>query len=149
MSQSNTPAAQTGRETWQQSSKQNHEWIVGRIKTLLSHYPGPSVAPEVEREAMKDWLRMLAGFSQQDIEHGCAAWLRHQPRRRPTPGDIRAMAAEHGKAKKPEGRGDRSTLSRDELEILETRTIPLAREWLKIPGLAEHGRAFLDYWGEI
>lgn len=44
--------------------------------------------------------------------------------------------------------GDKSTLTRDELELLETKILPTARRWLTIPSLAEHGRQTLDYWGE-
>ena len=44
--------------------------------------------------------------------------------------------------------GDKSKLSGTELGILEDKVIPTARRWLRIPGLAEHGRKTLDYWGE-
>ena len=45
-------------------------------------------------------------------------------------------------------RGDRSTLSFDELELLENKILPTARRWLGIPGLADKARSTLDYWGE-
>ena len=45
-------------------------------------------------------------------------------------------------------RGDRTSLSYDDRVTLETRVLPTAREWLKIPGLQDHGRQTLEYWGE-
>jgi hypothetical protein len=39
-------------------------------------------------------------------------------------------------------------LSRSELALLEDTILPTARRWLTIPGLAEHGRKTLEYWGE-
>lgn len=44
--------------------------------------------------------------------------------------------------------GDRSKLSHDELRLLETQVLPTARAWLDIPGLRQHGRQTLEYWGE-
>lgn len=45
-------------------------------------------------------------------------------------------------------KGERSTLSPDELRLLEERVLPTARRWLGIYGLAEHGAKTLAYWGE-
>lgn len=45
--------------------------------------------------------------------------------------------------------GQRNSLSRDELFTLEDVVLPTARRWVRdIPGLADHGKKTLDYWGE-
>ena len=44
--------------------------------------------------------------------------------------------------------GDRNRLSRDELQRLDMDIIPTARRWLSIPGLDEHAKKTLEYWGE-
>ncbi len=46
-------------------------------------------------------------------------------------------------------RGNRENLTRDELEILDTKVLPTARRWLRMfPGLAHHAVSTLQYWGE-
>ncbi len=84
------------------------------------------------------------------IDLACQKYLRNQPRRRPTPGDIRAIAAgTHQRGpNSPKKGGSRQALSHDELALLETQIIPTAQRWVReIPELAAHGRATLDYWG--
>jgi hypothetical protein len=44
--------------------------------------------------------------------------------------------------------GDRSSLTHDELELLEGNILPTARRWLKIPALRDHARQTLAHWGE-
>lgn len=44
--------------------------------------------------------------------------------------------------------GDRGKLSFDQVQLLNEKVLPTARRWLGIPGLAEHGRQTLAYWGE-
>ena len=44
--------------------------------------------------------------------------------------------------------GDPSILSFTDREILETQILPTARKWLRIPGLKDHGKATLAYWGQ-
>lgn len=45
-------------------------------------------------------------------------------------------------------RGDRKTLRADETDLLENKILPTARRWLRIPGLEDHDRQTLMYWGE-
>jgi len=46
--------------------------------------------------------------------------------------------------------GDRNRLTFDQLQLLEDKISPTARRWVRdIPGLADHGRRTLAYWGEI
>ena len=42
----------------------------------------------------------------------------------------------------------RDGLSHDEIHILENKILPTARRWLSIPGLADHGKQTLEFWGE-
>lgn len=42
--------------------------------------------------ALVDWIDALDGLPQWAIEDACRVYLRDQPRRRPTPGDIRQRA---------------------------------------------------------
>lgn len=128
-------------------SNTHAEWIAGRVQTLLSHYFQPDNPRDVTVAALGDWVRALAPFSPDDIERACAAYLRDQPRRRPTPGDIRS------KIRPPKdgvaiGQGDKSALTHDELRLLEDKVLPTARKWLMVPSLADHGRSTLAYWGE-
>lgn len=71
------------------------EWVAGRVETLLSHYFQPDTPAEVETAAIGDWIEMLVSCSPDSISHACASYLRDQPRRRPTPGDIYARAKLH------------------------------------------------------
>ena len=58
----------------------------------MSHYYQPDNATEIFEAALGDWLSCLTSISQRAIENACGAYLRDQPRRRPTPGDIRGRA---------------------------------------------------------
>jgi len=45
--------------------------------------------------------------------------------------------------------GNRNTLTRDQLFLLDDQVLPTARKWVReYPGLADHGRQTLAYWGE-
>jgi hypothetical protein len=93
---------------------------------------------------MTDWINALNCFSENALSMACDTYLRNQPRRRPTPGDIRALA---GNTNQTVGnqRGDRNRLSRDELIILEG-VLETARRWLNIPSLRAHGEKSLAFW---
>tara|TARA_R110000744_G_scaffold17882_2_gene48206 strand:- start:191 stop:367 length:177 start_codon:yes stop_codon:yes gene_type:complete len=45
-------------------------------------------------------------------------------------------------------KADRTALSFDKREILETQVLPTARQWLQIAGLRQLGETTLAYWGE-
>lgn len=68
------------------------EWIAGRVQTLLSHYFSPELSPEVREAAIDDWITALVAFPREAIAAACDGYLRDQPRRRPTPGDIASRA---------------------------------------------------------
>jgi hypothetical protein len=123
-------------------------WIAGRVQTLLSHYYQPDHPLEVAEAAIDDWIAVLIDFSRPVIERACDSYIRDQPRRRPTPGDIAAKARGVSGGDLHD-RGDKSALTFDQRELLETSIIPTARRWLFIPGLHEHARKTLAYWGEV
>lgn len=133
------------------SDGQKAAWIAGRVQVLLSHYFQPDNPADVTEMALHDWVRALMPFSQRSIERACDGYLRDQPRRRPTPGDIRARAGTQDarQSKIEPGKGDRSKLTHDELELLETKILEPARRWVRdIPSLRDNGRRILEYWGE-
>lgn len=135
----------------QRSDGKHAAWIAGRVQVLLSHYFQPDNPAEVQEAALDDWVAALIAFPRQAIEHACGAYLRDQPRRRPTPGDIRAKAQAFKLpgSQQTTGRGDKLKLSHDELRILEDQILPTARRWVRqFPSLADQGQATLDYWGE-
>lgn len=68
------------------------EWLTGRVMTLLSHYYLPDTDPAVIRMAAVDWLDILGPYPQAAIAEACREYLRDEPKARPTPGAIRALA---------------------------------------------------------
>lgn len=44
--------------------------------------------------------------------------------------------------------GNREGLTFDQRDLLENQILPTARRWLRIPGLADHAKQALAYWGE-
>lgn len=115
----------------------------------MSHYYQPDNPTDVQDAAIVDWIDALSGFSQGAIELACSDYIKDQPRRRPTPGDIYGRAREAGRGgSMKDARGRRDDLSRDELFLLDSKVLPTARRWLSIPGMADHGRMTLEFWGE-
>lgn len=143
-------AAQPNKHSVSVSESQHAAWVAGRVRTLLSHYFQPDQPIEVQDAALEDWAEMLTPYSRQAIEYACTSYLRDQPRRRPTPGDIRVRAIGHRTAPSvPREMGDRSALSYDELDLLENKILPTARRWCTdFPELREHGMQTLEFWGE-
>ena len=140
-------------QTWPKESAESGQhaaWIAGRVMVLLSHYFQPDNPVEVQQAALADWVSALAPFPQHVIERACERYLRNQPRRRPTPGDIRAIceARQETKSDSAAPRGSRAALTYDQLDLLESKVLPTARKWLGIPGLEDFGRDTLAYWGE-
>ena len=49
----------------------------------------------------------------------------------------------------PDAKGDRTTLSFSDRELLETQILPTAHRWLKLyPNLRRAAQQTLDYWNE-
>lgn len=126
------------------------KWIAGRIETLLSHYYQPATNEQIAVAAMQDWIKALSGFSQGQISGACELYLRQEPKRRPTPADIRTFILDHRGAVDEGGaaRGDKTKLTFDERALLETKILPTARRWLNDPALRDHGEQTLAFWGE-
>jgi len=74
------------------NASQHASWIAGRIETLLSHYFQPDAPSEIKEAAFDDWVEALWPFARKSIDAACKVYLRDQPRRRPTPGEIRNRA---------------------------------------------------------
>ena len=66
----------------------------------------------------------------------------------PTPREIIDVVAKLRGDRDIHGRGDRGKLNFDERALLEQKIIPAARRWISIPGLKDHGKATLEFWGE-
>ena len=81
---------------WKLSSQaredQHRVWIAGRVATLLAHYWREDEPEELLRAISADWADVLHGFTREAIQKACLRYLREEPRRRPTPGSIYAIA---------------------------------------------------------
>lgn len=75
--------------------RDHREWIGGRIITLLSHYWREDDPVELNAALGKDWADVLEGMPEDAIQKACIQYQREEPRRKPTPGAIYAMAREH------------------------------------------------------
>jgi hypothetical protein len=96
---------------------------------------------------MMDWIKALSGFTPEQIGAACDRYIAKEPKRRPTPADIRGFILDY-RHDAQAARGDRSKLTYDELGVLENKVLPTARRWLTIPALREHGEKTLAFWGE-
>ncbi len=75
-----------------QERQSRREWILGRIATLLGHYWREDDPAELNEAFGRDWADILEGMPQDAIAKACTAYLRSEPRRKPTPGAIYALA---------------------------------------------------------
>lgn len=71
------------------------EWIAGRILTLLSHYWREDDPSAMDEAIARDWADILEGMPQDAIAKACRRYLTEEPRRKPTPGAIYALAREY------------------------------------------------------
>lgn len=71
---------------------EHREWIGGRCHTLLSHYWREDDPVELSAAIGKDWGDVLEGLPQEAIQKACIQYQRDEPRRKPTPGAIYALA---------------------------------------------------------
>ena len=70
----------------------HHQWIAGRVATLLCHYWRDDDPEMLMGATARDWVKILEGLPQDAIDTACLRYLRDEPRRKPTPGAIYAMA---------------------------------------------------------
>lgn len=67
-------------------------WIAGRVATLLSHYWRADDPPEILEANMRDWCDILEHLPQAAIQQAAIRWLAGSCGRKPTPGEIAALA---------------------------------------------------------
>lgn len=130
--------------------------MLERIDALLDWYDVPRVG-ELGQATAQEWLSALAGIPLEAIERACSVYAQDHQHRPPKVSDIvRRAETKTGGARAPDpqgvatkaGAGDRTRLSAEERRALEEQLLPQARRWLTVPGLADHGRRFLAFWGE-
>jgi len=78
-----------------QERQSRREWILGRIATLLGHYWREDDPSELNEAMGRDWADILEGMPQDAIAKACMAYLRSEPRRKPSPGAIYALARDY------------------------------------------------------
>ena len=64
--------------------------ILARSVALLTHYYTPVVEERLLEAVAEDWFDDLCEFPMWVIQEACTYWRRTEPRKRPSPGDIRA-----------------------------------------------------------
>lgn len=99
----------------------HREWIGGRILTLLSHYWREDDPVQLTAAIGKDWADVLEGLPQDFIDRACIAYMREEPRRKPTPGEVyqRAVAMiPRPKLVAPEPGERRKKCTRDEAQAI-------------------------------
>lgn len=78
----------------------------------------------MQEAGLEDWVNVLSEYSQDAIGHACDSYLRDQPRRRPTPGDIRQRCAAFADHHRKRTKGD---LTPEEMKVAE---FAVAKGWL-------------------
>ena len=78
-----------------QERQSRRQWIAGRILTLLSHYWRDDDPSAMDEAIARDWADILEGMPQDAISKACMAYLRSEPRRKPSPGAIYALARDY------------------------------------------------------
>ncbi len=71
---------------------EHRTWIKGRAATLLAHYWREDDDPALLAAIGKDWADVLEGIPQEYIQKACIQYQRDEPRKRPTPGAVYAIA---------------------------------------------------------
>lgn len=88
----NRNAAWTPSSQEQQLRVEHRGWIAGRIVTLLSHYWRDDDDDSLTAAIAADWADVLEGLPQDALQKACIRYQREEPRRKPTPGAIYALA---------------------------------------------------------
>ena len=87
---------------------------------MLSHYFQPDNPQDVGDMALVEWAQILAPHSQPAIDHACRSYVKDQPRRRPTPGDILSRAENFDNARERHRLiGDGRDLSEVQAKVIE------------------------------
>lgn len=88
----NLPQAQNASMHLSPERADHREWIGGRAVTLLSHYWRDDDPVELTAALGKDWADVLEGLPRDAIQKACVQFQRDEPRRKPTPAAIYALA---------------------------------------------------------
>lgn len=89
----NLPAgAKSGCALSLQEREAHREWIGGRALTLLNHYWREDDPAEMTAAIARDWADVLEGLPREAIHKAAIQYQRDEPRRKPTPGAIYALA---------------------------------------------------------
>lgn len=75
--------------------KSHREWIGGRVVTILSHYWRDDDDDALTGAIAADWADVLEGLPRDAIQKACIQYQREEPRKKPTPGAIYALARAH------------------------------------------------------
>lgn len=102
---------------------EHRKWIGGRAVTLLSHYWRDDDPVELTAAIGNDWATVLEGIPQEYINRACVAYLRDEPRRKPTPGEIfqraRAMIPRPMEVSRPMTREEREAMAAQQAKARE------------------------------
>jgi len=79
----------------QQERSDHRMWIGGRAVALLNHYWRDDDPAEMTAALGRDWADVLEGLPRDAIQKACIQYQRSEPRRKPTPGAIYALAREN------------------------------------------------------
>ncbi len=86
----------SARSLQEQPARTEHRgWIGARAFSLLSHYYRPSDPIQLTAALGADWADVLEPLSREAIKHACIEYQRQEPKKKPTPAAVYAMAAEY------------------------------------------------------
>lgn len=132
-------------------------YLEGRLKHYLARRSPPQFMAKNDTAQAEEVAALVRAVGRAAPDSGYQEWWPRledaldrdlKTRAWPNVHEIMEAARKVGGRSEEAGRGDRAKLSYDNLKALDDEILPRARKWLSIPGLAEHGRATLDYWGE-
>ena len=92
--QRNSSKAPTGR-------LRREKLIAEQIWRLMTHYWTTDDHPAVRQAQVEDWLEDMAEFDPEIVRQACAEWRQTQTRR-PTPAELRTIAAQIWRRQNPE-----------------------------------------------
>lgn len=131
------------------------QYIEGKMRDYLARRSPPNSISKNERALTDELGAILRAVVRAAPDQGFQEWwprfedsLDRSLKTRAWPTVYEINAASPKRAEDTSERGQRASLSSNDLHTLETKVLPTARRWLEIPSLAEHGRQTLEYWGE-
>lgn len=64
---------------------------LARVMALLAHYYVAELPAQVQQALAEDWAEDVGEFPAWALDEACRTWRRANPRRKPTPGEIRDL----------------------------------------------------------